>query len=120
MVNNKYASGANFERKIIKELVNLGCPIVMRGAGSKSYGRIKADIIAICPNHKVLIIQAKHSNKVDIEERDDFNRNIYNLNYKDKRIIGWWADSKYYDKDILEISELIKDKYHNYPGFDEE
>ena len=105
MANNKYASGANFERKIIKELVNLGCPIVMRGAGSKSYGKIKADIIALCPNHKVLIIQAKHSNKVDKEEQDAFFSNVFELN--DDKILGWWADSKYYDKDLALISKRI-------------
>lgn len=49
-MNNRYASGANFEHRIIHDLLNMNALLVMRGAGSKSYGSIKADIIALFPS----------------------------------------------------------------------
>lgn len=44
---SKYAKGANFERQVIKECLKNHADLVMRGAGSKSYGKIKVDIIAL-------------------------------------------------------------------------
>jgi hypothetical protein len=73
MTNKKYTSGAAFERKIVHALVDMGFDIVVRGAGSKSYGSIKADIIAYdTATQYLLIIQAKHSKNKFAAERAKF------------------------------------------------
>jgi len=51
MHNRNYIRGAAFERRIVKRLLDMGAACVLRGAGSKSYGLIKADIIAIFPGY---------------------------------------------------------------------
>ncbi len=95
---SKYSSGARFERQIIKYLLEKGAVLVMRGAGSKSYGIIKADLIAIVPyfakdsdiiNYNILVIQAKHSKKNQKKAKEaffgviNFLRSEYNL-FSDK------------------------------------
>ncbi|MGC8588883.1 MAG: hypothetical protein ACP5LI_07670 [Hydrogenobaculum sp.] len=74
---SKYTNGANFERKVIHYLMEKGALFVMRGAGSKSYGNIKADIVAFA-NNKVLIIQVKHSDKTSKKEEEEFMSNVTN------------------------------------------
>ena len=111
---NKYASGARFERQIIKYLLEKGAMLVMRGAGSKSYGMIKADIIAIVPyreitDYKILIIQAKHSKKNQKKAREffeaqNFFKSIHSLfsnepmDFFEKKKGSWlhflWLDAK--------------------------
>ncbi len=96
---SKYASGARFERQIIKYLLEKGAVLVMRGAGSKSYGAIKADLIAIVPylieygsgitGYKVLIIQAKHSKNNQKKAKEVFEA---------QKLVSWlrflWLDKR--------------------------
>ena len=113
MPNNKYANGAAFERKIIKALLeDVHCPFVIRGAGSKSYGSIKADITAISPNGKMILVQAKNSDIKYEKEKEDFYNNIYNLNLKLSEdgtdvIIGLWTTPKTLKKDIEKLNIMI-------------
>ncbi len=58
-----YKKGAVFERKIIHNLIGMGALLAMRGAGSKSAGSIKADIMALFPSGYLVIIQAKTSKR---------------------------------------------------------
>ena len=71
---HRYNKGARFERKVIHQLVGMGALIVMRGAGSKSYGPIKADIIALFPSGRVLVVQAKNSGSKFKKEREEFEK----------------------------------------------
>ena len=76
----KYASGANFERNIIHYLLQKDAFLIVRGAGSKSYGYVKADIIAIILKYTVgsnvtpiiFVIQAKHSKRINKTEKEIF------------------------------------------------
>ena len=77
MVNKNYIRGSTFERKIVHKLLDLGASIVVKGAGSKSYGKIKVDIIAIFKGRDnqlvvyaplVLVIQAKSGKYNSSEE----------------------------------------------------
>ena len=104
MPNQKYSSGANFERKVIHDLVGLGAMLVMRGAGSKSYGKIKADIIALFPSGLLLIAQAKHSNRASKKEHEAF---MQNPNIK-RKILWWWITPENYKRDIENIKDLVK------------
>ena len=52
---HRYNKGASFERRIIHDLVSMGALIAMRGAGSKSAGSIKADIMALFPSGYLVI-----------------------------------------------------------------
>lgn len=57
---NRSAKGAILERGVAHLLIGKGWS-VLRGAGSKSYGRGKIDLIAIHPEqHKILILQCKN------------------------------------------------------------
>lgn len=58
MPNRNYRNGSALERRICNYLAERGYEAI-RGAGSKSYGRIKIDIIAIS-NTEVLVIQVKN------------------------------------------------------------
>jgi Holliday junction resolvase len=72
---SKYASGARFERAIVHYLLEKGAVLVMRGAGSKAYGSIKADIVALVPSagaYHLIIIQAKHSKENKKKARAEF------------------------------------------------
>lgn len=68
----RYTKGATFERKIIHDLLRGGFVFAMRGAGSKSYGSIKADIVAMDPAGGIYFIQAKNSKKVNKKEQERF------------------------------------------------
>jgi Holliday junction resolvase len=96
---NRYSSGARFERKIIQYLLKKGALLVMRGAGSKAYGNIKADIVALIPsptrNFRLLIIQAKHSKKNQKKAKEEFeNQNLADW------IVLLWLDKKDWKKKI--------------------
>ena len=51
-----YLKGAVFERKIIHDLIGMGALLAIRGAGSKSFGSIKADIMALFPSAVSLLV----------------------------------------------------------------
>jgi hypothetical protein len=100
-----YNKGARFERQIIHALTDMGALLVMRGSGSKSYGSIKADIIALFPSGYLLIIQAKNSANRFRREREGFNNHPQIPNIK---IIWLWATPESYKEDLREIAEVIK------------
>ena len=102
---HRYIKGAIFERKIIHDLVNMGALLVMRGSGSKSYGSIKADIMALFPSGYLVIIQAKTSKRKLKKEKEEF---LAHKGIQDKRIIWLWATPEHYKQDLKEIEAVVK------------
>ena len=102
---HRYNKGASFERRIIHDLVNMGALLAIRGAGSKSAGSIKADIMALFPSGYLVIIQAKNSSSKFKKEQEEF---MAHKGIQDKRIIWLWATPKHYKQDLKEIEEVIK------------
>ena len=102
---HRYIKGAVFERKIIHDLIDMGALLAIRGAGSKSAGSIKADIMALFPSGYLVIIQAKTSKRKFKKEHEEFNKhpNIPNI-----KIIWLWATPKHYKEDLKEIKEVVK------------
>ena len=100
-----YLKGAVFERKIIHDLIDMGALIAMRGAGSKSAGSIKADIMALFPSGYLVIIQAKTSKRKLKKEKEEF---IAHKGIQDRRIIWLWATPEHYKEDLKAIKEAIK------------
>ena len=100
-----YNKGASFERRIIHDLIDIGALLVMRGSGSKSYGTIKADIMALFPSGYLVIIQAKNSDKKFKKEHEEF---IAHNGIQDRRIIWLWATPERYKEDLKEIAEVVK------------
>ena len=102
---HRYNKGASFERRIIHDLVSMGALIAMRGAGSKSAGSIKADIMALFPSGYLVIIQAKNTGAQLKREREEFHRHqeIPNIG-----IIWLWATPESYKQDLKEMEEVIK------------
>ena len=99
-----YIKGAVFERKIIHDLIDMGALIAMRGAGSKSAGSIKADIMALFPSGYLVIIQAKNTGAKLKREREEFHRHqeIPNIG-----IIWLWATPESYKQDLKEIEKVL-------------
>ena len=102
---HRYIKGAVFERRIIHDLTEMGSLLVMRGSGSKSYGSIKADIMALFPSGYLVIIQAKTSKRKFKKEKEEF---MAHKGIQDKRIIWLWATPKHYKEDLKAIKEVIK------------
>ena len=102
---HRYIKGAIFERKIIHDLVNMGALLVMRGSGSKSYGSIKADIMALFPSGYLVIIQAKNSSSKFKKEQEEF---MLHKGIRDRRIIWLWATPERYKEDLKRIEEVVK------------
>ena len=102
---HRYSKGASFERRIIHDLVNMGALIAMRGAGSKSAGSIKADIMALFPSGYLVIIQAKNSSSKFKKEQEEF---MAHKGIQDRRIIWLWATPEHYKQDLKEIEEVVK------------
>ena len=100
-----YNKGASFERKIVHDLVDMGAILAIRGAGSKSFGSIKADIMALFPSGYLVIIQAKNSSNKFKKEQEEF---MAHKGIQDKRIIWLWATPKHYKEDLKEIKEVVK------------
>ena len=100
-----YKKGAVFERKIIHDLIDMGAILAIRGAGSKSAGSIKADIMALFPSGYLVIIQAKASKRKLKKEKEEF---LAHKGIQDKRIIWLWATPKHYKQDLKEIKEVVK------------
>ena len=100
-----YIKGAVFERRIIHDLTEMGSLLVMRGSGSKSYGSIKADIMALFPSGYLVIIQAKTSKRKFKKEKEEF---MAHKGIQDKRIIWLWATPKHYKEDLREIEAVVK------------
>ncbi len=102
---HRYIKGAVFERKIIHDLIDMGALIAMRGAGSKSAGSIKADIMALFPSGYLVIIQAKTSKRKLKKEKEEF---IAHKGIQDRRIIWLWATPEHYKQDLKAIEEVVK------------
>ena len=102
-----YIKGAVFERKIIHDLIDMGAILAIRGAGSKSAGSIKADIMALFPSGYLVIIQAKTSKRKFKKEKEEF---MAHKGIQAKRIIWLWATPKHYKEDLKEIAEIVKQK----------
>ena len=100
-----YNKGASFERKIIHDLIDMGALLAMRGAGSKSAGAIKADIMALFPSGYLVIIQAKTSKRKLKKEKEEF---IAHKGIQDRRIIWLWATPEHYKQDLKAIEEVVK------------
>ena len=100
-----YIKGAVFERKIIHDLIDMGALLVMRGSGSKSYGSIKADIMALFPSGYLVIIQAKASKRKLKKEKEEF---LAHKEIQDRRIIWLWATPEHYKEDLKAIEEVVK------------
>ena len=102
---HRYNKGARFERQLIHDLTEMGALLVMRGSGSKSYGSIKADIMALFPSGYLVIIQAKNSSSKFKREQEEF---MLHKEIQDRRIIWLWATPKHYKEDLKEIKEVVK------------
>ena len=104
MPNKNYTSGSNFERRIIHDLVDMGAILAIRGAGSKSYGKIKADIVALFPSGLLLIAQAKHSRRASKKEQEAFMQ----AKALNRKVLWWWVRAERYKKERKEIKESIE------------
>ena len=102
---HRYNKGAVFERRIIHDLIGMGALLAIRGAGSKSFGSIKADIMALFPSGYLVIIQAKNSSSKFKKEHEEF---IAHKGIQDRRIIWLWATPESYKEDLREIEEVVK------------
>ena len=102
---HRYIKGAVFERKIIHDLIDMGALLAIRGAGSKSAGSIKADIMALFPSGYLVIIQAKASKRKLKKKKEEF---LAHKGIQDKRIIWLWATPKHYKEDLKAIKEVVK------------
>ena len=100
-----YIKGAVFERRIIHDLIDMGALLAIRGAGSKSAGSIKADIMALFPSGYLVIIQAKTSKRRFKKEKEEF---LTHKGIQDRRIIWLWATPESYKEDLREIEEVVK------------
>ena len=102
---NKYNKGARFERQIIHDLTGMGALLAIRGAGSKSAGSIKADIMALFPSGYLVIIQAKNSSSKFKKEHEEF---LSHKGIQDRRIIWLWATPEHYKEDLKAIEKVVK------------
>ena len=100
-----YNKGAVFERRIIHDLISMGALLAIRGAGSKSFGSIKADIMALFPSGYLVIIQAKNSSSKFKKEHEEF---IAHKGIQDRRIIWLWATPEHYKEDLKAIEKAVK------------
>ena len=101
---HRYSKGASFERRIIHDLIGMGALLAIRGAGSKSFGSIKADIMALFPSGYLVIIQAKNSSSKFKKEHEEF---IAHKGIQDRRIIWLWATPESYKQDLKEIEKVL-------------
>ncbi len=100
---NKYNKGARFEREIIHNLIDMGSILAIRGAGSKSLGSIKADIMALFPSGYLVIIQAKNSSNKFKKEQEEFGKHP-----ELPHVLWLWATPERYKEDLKEIEKIVK------------
>ena len=98
-----YPKGARFELKLIHKLVGMGAILVMRGAGSRSYGSIKADIMALFPSGHLLIVQAKNSGSKFRKERAAFESHP-----ELPRVLWLWASPESWKTQPRVLEEMLK------------
>ena len=102
---HQYNKGARFERQLIHDLTEMGALLVMRGSGSKSYGSIKADIMALFPSGYLIIIQAKNSSSKFKKEQEEFGKHP-----ELPHVLWLWATPESYKEDLKEIEKIVKQK----------
>lgn len=103
-----YSKGARFEREIIHQLLEFQPICVMRGAGSKSYAELHADIIALFANpKKEVILQAKSFNTYDKQEEKEFLAICQRSGY-----MGWYVTPKNLGEVLLSVKEYLKRGNH--------
>ena len=100
---HRYTKGARFERKIIHDLIDMGALIAIRGAGSKSAGSIKADIMALFPSGYLLIVQAKNSGSKFRKEREAFESHP-----ELPRVLWLWASPESWKTQPRVLEEMLK------------
>ena len=100
---HRYTKGARFERKIIHDLIDMGALIAIRGAGSKSAGSIKADIMALFPSGHLLIVQAKNSGSKFKKERAAFESHP-----ELPRVLWLWASPESWKTQPRVLEEMLK------------
>ena len=100
-----YNKGARFERQLLHDLIGMGALLAIRGAGSKSFGSIKADIMALFPSGYLVIIQAKNSSSKFKKEQEEF---MLHKGIQDRRIIWLWATPEHYKEDLKAIEKVVK------------
>ena len=100
---HQYTKGARFELKLIHKLVGMGAILVMRGAGSRSYGSIKADIMALFPSGHLLIVQAKNSGSKFKKERAAFESHP-----ELPRVLWLWAEPESCEERLRGLEEMLK------------
>ena len=101
---HRYTKGARFERKIIHNLIDMGALIAIRGAGSKSAGSIKADIMALFPSGYLLIVQAKNSGSKFKKERAAFESHP-----ELPRVLWLWAEPESCEERLRGLEKLLKE-----------
>lgn len=68
----RYHRGASYERDVIKKLLKDEDGIfALRGAGSKSYGKMKVDLIVLTPQ-ALIVVQCKKSKRKFTAEKKQF------------------------------------------------
>jgi hypothetical protein len=82
----------------------MGALIAIRGAGSKSSGQIKADIMALFSSGYLVIIQAKNSSSKFKKEKEEFEKHSI---IPDINIIWLWATPERYKEDLKEIGRVV-------------
>ena len=101
---HQYTKGARFELKLIHKLVGMGAILVMRGAGSRSYGSIKADIMALFPSGYLLIVQAKNSGSKFKKERAAFESHP-----ELPRVLWLWAEPESCEEKLRGLEKQLKE-----------
>ena len=101
---HRYTKGARFERQIIHNLIDMGALIAIRGAGSKSAGSIKADIMALFPSGYLLIVQAKNSSSKFRKERAAFESHP-----ELPRVLWLWAEPESCEDKLRGLEKLLKE-----------
>ena len=100
---HRYNKGARFERQIVHDLIGMGALLVLRGSGSKSYGSIKADIMALFPSGYLLIVQAKNSGSKFKKERAAFESHP-----ELPRVLWLWAEPESCEERLRGLEEMLK------------
>ena len=100
----RYNKGARFERQIVHDLIEMGALLVLRGSGSKSYGSIKADIMALFPSGHLLVVQAKNSGSKFKKERAAFESHP-----ELPRVLWLWAEPESCEERLRGLEKLLKE-----------
>ena len=111
---SRYARGATFERKLIHLLLNTGnYSSILRGAGSKAYGKIKIDMVAFDNKNSIIyIMQSKKHKKENYAEEKRFYKSAKPL-YKKWQVVPLFITKRNYKVMLQYIKNypIFKSKY---------